>query len=57
MSRRGATGWEEKNGEGVQGGGEKRKKKETKEVQKERTGLSLCFGWKGIQGGMRREKE
>lgn len=58
MRRRGATkiGWEKENGE--EGGEEvERRCKKTKEVQKERTGLSLCFGWRGIQGGMRREKE
>lgn len=32
-----------------------KKEEEVKEVQKERTGLSLCFGWRGIQRGMRRE--
>lgn len=35
-------------------GGEMQKK--MKEVQKERTGLSLCFGWRGIQQGKGRQE-
>lgn len=31
--------------------------KKMKEVQKERTGLSMCFGWRGLQGGKRKKKE
>lgn len=47
--RKGATkiGW-------GRGGGCQKK---MKEVQKERTGLSMCFGWRGIQGGKRKKKE
>lgn len=40
----------------VEEGVDAKKKKKTKEVQKERTGLSLCFGWRGIQGGKRKKR-
>lgn len=49
MSRRGATGWEEKNGEGVQGGEgrggrckKKRKKKKKRKRCKKREQGFLC---------------
>lgn len=56
-SKRTVTGWQD-GGRGWGRGCKKRRRKKLKErkqgreVQKERTGLSLCFGWNGSQGGI-----
>lgn len=56
VRRRGATkiGWEKENVREGEAGREMQKKERG---AKRENRASLCFGWRGIRGGKRREKE